>query len=91
MKYGVRRLTYSERQILTLLQHHPTRQLSYDDMAATIELERRTLIEAVRRLEHQRRVIAIRHGGCKPNRYLLTDQLFTGQPSCQWPIVCLEP
>lgn len=70
---GLRRLSYAQRQILQLLRLHD--HLSYDAMAAELEIDRNTAIQAIRRLEKARRVVVVRGRGTVPNRYIRTDRL----------------
>jgi hypothetical protein len=73
------RLAFSEQELLRLLRLHPTRQISYDDLAAQCcgNLDRRTLITAMKRLERKYLVVIVRSRGPVPNRYLLTEQVIT--------------
>lgn len=67
-----RRMTYSEQAIMRVLREHPTRAISYDRIAAAADIDTRTAIRSIFRLQ-QRQVLQIieRGSGCRPHRYLL--------------------
>jgi hypothetical protein len=66
-----RRMSYADREIMRVLRDHPTRSISYDRMAAAADVDTRTAIRSVARLE-SRQLICVRRGrGCRPNSYLL--------------------
>lgn len=68
-----RHWSYAELQILDLLREHPTRRLSYDAMAAILDIDRRILISAMARLQHHHLVRVAQHGrGNQPNCYELS-------------------
>lgn len=69
MKRGIRRTSYYQRCVLQLLEQLPSRRISYDDMAAQIGADRRTMIAAVYTLEHQSRLRVVRGRGSIPNEY----------------------
>ncbi len=63
----MRRLPFAEREILRLLQQN--QRASYTDMAATLGLDRSTVIVAVRRLEMQERIKKTVGRGRESNSY----------------------
>jgi DNA-binding MarR family transcriptional regulator len=67
------RLSRAEHQVLALLRQRP--QLSYDEMVAQLEIDRRTAIQTIHKLESRRRLVKVAGSGKIPNRYLLTDSL----------------
>lgn len=67
-----RRRSYAERQILDLLRSHPTGRISYDNMEALTDFDRRTLITAMARLRATGQIRLVEAGrGSVPNRYLV--------------------
>jgi len=65
------RQSYAERELLQLLKIHPTRQLSYDTMAAMLDCDRRTLISTVARLRYTGSLAVEPGTGRVPNKYIL--------------------
>jgi predicted ArsR family transcriptional regulator len=72
------RLTHAQRLVMELIRNHPT--ISYDEIAARLQIDRNTAIRAVVRLILERRVVKIAGAGRQPNRYLATDSLFSTRP-----------
>jgi DNA-binding transcriptional ArsR family regulator len=67
-----RHWSYTEHCILDLLSRHPTGRLSYDSMAAALDIDRRTLVSAMARLRMRGQVKLVEPGrGCQPNQYTL--------------------
>lgn len=69
------RLSYAQRQVLQLLRTHP--HISYDEIAASLMIDRNTAIQAIRRLQMTRRIVKVDGRGTCPNRYILTNSLIT--------------
>jgi predicted ArsR family transcriptional regulator len=72
------RLTHAQQLVMELIRSHPT--ISYDEIAARLLIDRNTAIRAVMRLTLERRIVKIAGAGRQPNRYLVTDQLFSSRP-----------
>lgn len=67
-----RRRSYAERRILELLSMHPTGRISYDDIAAIIGFDRRSVITIITRLCYNGQVQIVAAGrGKTPNQYRL--------------------
>ena len=66
----MQRVRHADIQVYALLKEHPTRHLSYDTMSAMLDIDRRTIVTAVRRLVHHG-FVAIKQPGCgaRPNCY----------------------
>jgi DNA-binding transcriptional MocR family regulator len=87
----MRRFSFVEQQILFVLRQGQSR-ISYDDLAALIDCDRRTVITAIRRLELRHLIVVAERGhGSKPNRYALAERVYTGKPSAPWPVVKIAP
>jgi predicted regulator of amino acid metabolism with ACT domain len=66
------RLTLAQRRLLQYLHEACNGEhISYDALAAELFVERRTVITAVKRLEHTRRIVKIKSRGGVANRYFL--------------------
>jgi predicted transcriptional regulator len=66
----MQRVRYADIQVYALLKEHPTGHLSYDTMSAMLDIDRRTIVTAVRRLVHHGFVAVKRRGcGACPNCY----------------------
>lgn len=59
----------NEQRILLLLRSHPTGQISYDRIAAAIQIDRRTVISVVRFLATRGQVRVVPGRGRVPNCY----------------------
>lgn len=70
---GLSRLSHAQREVLKLLRTKEA--VSYDEMAASLQIDRKTAIQAIRRLTLLRRVVVVAGRGREPNRYLLTDEV----------------
>jgi DNA-binding GntR family transcriptional regulator len=66
-----RRLSNAERTVIDLLRYHPTKNISYDDMAAQVGYDRRTLISAVTRLCTRQYLVKQVGSGTRPNMYTI--------------------
>jgi biotin operon repressor len=71
MKRRSRQPSPAERELIQLLRTHPTGQISYENLAAELDYDRRTLISIVARLKHQGALVVDQGSGRKPNRYQL--------------------
>lgn len=86
----MRRFSFVEQQILFVLRQQC--RISYDDLAALIDCDRRTVITAVRRLELRHSIVVAERGhGSRANRYALAERVYTGKPSAPWPVVKIAP
>lgn len=67
-----RRWSPVELELLQLLEHHPTRKISLDDLAAQLGRDRRVIQWAVGRLKHRQRLqVAVPGRGRTPHTYQL--------------------
>ena len=73
------RLTHTQRLVLDVLRSNP--QISYDGLAEQAEIDRRTAMQAIRRLVRFYRVVMVSGRGRVPNRYLVTERLIIWPPS----------
>ncbi|NCC30529.1 MAG: HTH domain-containing protein [Chloroflexia bacterium] len=68
----MQRVRYADIQVYALLKEHPTRIISYDSISAELDIDRRTVVTAIRRLVHHG-FVNIKERGCGacPNQYSL--------------------
>lgn len=59
----------NEQRVLCALRDHPTGHISYDRIAALIEIDRRTVISIVYHLQGRGRVNVVQGRGRRPNAY----------------------
>lgn len=62
------------RRISEYLAKHPSGQISYDNIAADLEIDSRTVIRLICLMRHQGVIIVERGRGCIPNRYQINAQ-----------------
>ena len=67
-----RRRTHTQRAVLELLSKQ--NQLSYDAIAAYLDVDYKTAVNAVRRLEAAEQIVKITGRGRVPNRYLIPNK-----------------
>ena len=61
----------NQQHIIDLIRTHPTGQISYDALAARVDIDRRTVISIVCYLSTRGHVKVTRGHGNQPNRYQL--------------------
>lgn len=62
---------HHQARIIELLQQQPC--ISYDSISAALDIDYKTAINIIRRLEAQQRLVKVAGRGPKPNRYVLYD------------------
>lgn len=67
-----RRARFTQQRILALMRQK--QQLSYDDISAHLDIDYKTAINAVRRLEHQKLIVITRGRGRIANSYQVAQQ-----------------
>lgn len=63
------RISCAQLAVIELLSHHPTRRVSYDDMAVQTGFDRRTIISAVKVLRLRNRLVIEPGRGPVANHY----------------------
>lgn len=64
----------NEQRIINVLRHHPTGQISYDTIAATVDIDRRTVISIMRFLCERGQVRVERGRGRVANCYSVVNR-----------------
>lgn len=67
-----RRARFTQQRILALMQTR--QQLSYDSISAELDIDYKTAVNVVRRLEAQKLIIITRGRGRIPNSYQIAQQ-----------------
>lgn len=63
----------NQQRVLQVLRQHPTGRISYDNLAAEVVMDRRTVISIVCYLRHRGHLSVTTGRGNTPNRYQVND------------------
>lgn len=68
----MQRVRQADILVYALLKEHPTKRISYDNISAKLDIDRRTVVTAIKRLVHHG-FVAIEERGCGacPHQYSL--------------------